>query len=90
MLSLICLKCQGHPTKCPLANLHFVAIPSICFRGPCLNLGHLLSLGYTIVQSYDCTTLIPKVSVQGVVALGGHFATFCQELDFNEAFFFHY
>jgi hypothetical protein len=40
------------------------------------------------VQSYDCTTLIPKVSVQGVVALGGHFATFCQELDFNEAFFF--
>ena len=23
-----------------------------------------------------------KVSVQGVVALGGHFATFCQELDF--------
>ena len=29
-----------------------------------------------------------KVIVQGVVALGGHFATFCQELDFYEAFFF--
>ena len=32
-----------------------------------------------------------KVSVQGVVALGGHFATLCQEVDFYEAnFFFHY
>ena len=29
-----------------------------------------------------------KVSVQGVVALGGHFATLCRELDFYEAFFF--
>jgi hypothetical protein len=29
-----------------------------------------------------------KVSVHGVVALGGHFATLCQELDFDEAFFF--
>ena len=29
-----------------------------------------------------------KVSVQGVVALGGHFATLCQELDFYEAIFF--
>ena len=29
-----------------------------------------------------------KVSVQGVVALGSHFATLCQELDFYEAFFF--
>ena len=28
-----------------------------------------------------------KVSVQGVVALGGHFATLCQKLDFHEAFF---
>ena len=27
----------------------------------------------------------PKVSVQGVVALGGHFAIFCQEVDFYEA-----
>ena len=28
----------------------------------------------------------PKVSVQGVVALGGHFATLCRELaDFYEA-----
>ena len=26
-----------------------------------------------------------KVSVQGVVAVGGHFATLCQELDFYEA-----
>ena len=29
-----------------------------------------------------------KVSVQGVVALGGHFATLCLEVDFYEAFFF--
>ena len=29
-----------------------------------------------------------KVSVQGVVALGGYFATLCQELDFYEAIFF--
>jgi hypothetical protein len=29
-----------------------------------------------------------KVSVQGVIALGGHFATLCWELDFSEAFFF--
>ena len=28
-----------------------------------------------------------KVSVQGVVALGGHFATLCRELDFYDAFF---
>ena len=30
-----------------------------------------------------------KVSVfQGVVALGGHFAPLCQEVDFHEAIFF--
>ena len=29
-----------------------------------------------------------KVSVQGGVALGGHFATLCQEVDFSEAIFF--
>ena len=29
-----------------------------------------------------------KVSVQGVVTLGGRFALLCQELDFYEAFFF--
>ncbi len=29
-----------------------------------------------------------KVSVQGVVALGGYFATLCWELDFYEANFF--
>ena len=29
-----------------------------------------------------------KVSVQGVVAFGGRFATLCQELDFYEVFFF--
>ena len=29
-----------------------------------------------------------KVSVQGVVALGGHFATLCQKLDFYKAFLF--
>ena len=31
-----------------------------------------------------------KVSVQGVVALDGHFEILCQELDFYEAFFFRY
>ena len=30
MLSLILLECQG--------NLHLVAIPSICFRGPCIDI----------------------------------------------------
>ena len=29
-----------------------------------------------------------KVSVQGVVALGGYFATLCQGVDFYETFFF--
>ena len=29
-----------------------------------------------------------KVSVLGVVALGGHFATLCREVDFYEVFFF--
>ena len=29
-----------------------------------------------------------KVSVIGVVALGGHFATLCREVDFYEAIFF--
>ena len=29
-----------------------------------------------------------KVSVQGVVALGGHFARLCQEVDFYESIFF--
>ena len=29
-----------------------------------------------------------KVSFQGVVALGDHFDTLCQEVDFYEAFFF--
>ena len=29
-----------------------------------------------------------KVSIQGVVVLGGHFVTLCQEVDLYEAFFF--
>ena len=39
-----------------------------------------------------CTEGWAKVSVQGVVAFGGHFATLCRDLDFYEAkhFFFHY
>ena len=32
--------------------------------------------------------LLRKVSVHGVVALGGHFSILCQELDFYGAFFF--
>ena len=37
-----------------------------------------------------CTEGWAKVSVQGVVAFGGHFATLCRDLDFYEAkhFFF--
>ena len=35
---------------------------------------------------YDSLTLT-KVSVQGVVAIGGHFATLCQEVDFKKHFF---
>ena len=31
-----------------------------------------------------------KVSVQEAVALDGHFATLCQEVDFYEAIFFQY
>ena len=30
MIPLLLLKCQGYPTEGPLANEHFVAIPSIC------------------------------------------------------------
>ena len=29
-----------------------------------------------------------KISVQGVVAIGGHFAALCQEVDVYEAFFY--
>ena len=36
------------------------------------------------------TRFFHKVSVQGVVALGGPFATLCQEVDFYEAIFFQY
>ena len=36
----------------------------------------------------DFRSLKIKVSVQGVVALGGHFATLCRELDFYVAIFF--
>ena len=36
----------------------------------------------------DKVSRLCKVSVQGVVALGGHFATLCQELDFYDANFF--
>ena len=39
------------------------------------------------VVGYEFTGYL-KVSVQGVVALGGHFATLCRELDFYEAIFF--
>ena len=39
----------------------------------------------------DVPSNAPKVSVQRVVELGRHFATLCQEVDFNEAnFFLHY
>jgi hypothetical protein len=31
---------------------------------------------------------VAKVSVQGVVALGSHFATLCLDVDFYEAIFF--
>ena len=41
-----------------------------------------------ILKKYQCLGL-GKVSVQGVVTLGGHFATICLEVDVYEAFFLH-
>ena len=38
--------------------------------------------------SYPFIYWVSKVSVQGVIALGSHFAALCQEVDFHEAFFF--
>ena len=34
--------------------------------------------------------VIPRVSVQGVESLGGHFATSCQEFDFYEVKKYYY
>ena len=45
----------------------------------------MLQAGFLL---YIRARIIAKVSVQGVVALGGHFATLCQEVDFYEAMFF--
>ena len=45
---------------------------------------------YFLPYVYSGLQSTSKVSFQGVVALGVHFATSCQELDFYEAFFFHY
>ena len=35
IISSLPLKCQGIQPEALLKNQHFVAIPSICFRGPC-------------------------------------------------------
>ena len=37
-------------------------------------------------QIENDVSVLVIVSVQGVVALGGHFATFCQEVDFYDFF----
>ena len=42
-------------------------------------------VSYFVVGSVEPERVSNKVSVQGVVALGGHFAILCQELDFYEA-----
>ena len=44
------------------------------------------SLAFIQILNYGSTPF--KVGVQGVLALGGHFAKFCQEVDLYEAFFF--
>ena len=50
-------------------------------------------LNFYIIKSFAKSNIVHvyhnvKVSVQGVVAFGGQFATLCQELDFYDAFFF--
>ena len=52
------------------------------------NLKSILHNPFELFTTKTINSYIPKVSVQGVVALGGHFATFCLEVDFYEAFFF--
>ena len=41
-----------------------------------------------IFKNSRCLKVLQIGSVQGIVALGGHFATLCRELDFYEAIFF--
>ena len=54
----------------------------------------ILSYGSTLVRNLSRDhrssfhSIGIKVSVLGVAALGGHFATLCQELDFHKASFF--
>ena len=45
----------------------------------------IIFVSYSPAISQDCMHL--KVCVQGVLLLGGHFATLCQEVDFYEAIF---
>ena len=51
---------------------------------PHLHLAKISILAFQVLEL--CTQ--HKVSVQGVVALGGHFATLCREVGFYEATFF--
>ena len=48
IISLLPLKCQGIPLEAILENQHFVAIPSIWFRGPWFN-------------EQDCENIFTKV-----------------------------
>ena len=56
----------------------------------CKSWGHIVYISKANYGSFDnyYLCMMPKVSVQGVVALGGHFATLCWEVDFHEALSF--
>ena len=43
-----------------------------------------------ILKSMYSTGYLSRVSVQGVVSLGGHFATLCREFDFYEVKKYYY
>jgi hypothetical protein len=66
-------------------NLNYVQCSSHVFTNPEFSICNWVFLSKKIVFSIKT-----KISVQGVLALGGHFATLCQKVDFYEAklFFF--
>ena len=76
-----------------LRSLFLSNYPSPTFiQGPTFILFVKISRPYVYFLSFVYSGLqsTSKVSFQRVVALGVHFATSCQEIDFYEAFFFHY
>ena len=54
MIPALLLKCQGYPTKGPLQNEHFFAIPSICNQRTLVRfqfLSFASTNGYAFIQS---------------------------------------